>query len=167
MRRASLLAFAAVLSACATSTPAPTAAPATAPAAEGGIAIGAPRAIPSSIPFVSLEGPFWVAKGGYLIFSDVVEQNGAAAKIYRYDPGSGSMSVVPYPQTPTSTNGLAVDGQGRLVACERWNGALVRIDTGTRAVLADRAPGTGEQSLNAPNDLTLRSDGNIYFTDTK
>jgi len=167
MRRASLLAFAAVLSACATSTPAPTAAPAAALAAEGGIAIGAPRAIPSSIPFVSLEGPFWVAKGGYLVFSDVVEQNGAAAKIYRYDPGSGSMSVVPYPQTPTSTNGLAVDGQGRLVACERWNGALVRIDTGTRAVLADRAPGTGEQSLNAPNDLTLRSDGNIYFTDTK
>jgi len=167
MRRASLLAFVAVFSACATSTPAPTAAPATAPAAEGGIAIGAPRAIPSSIPFVSLEGPFWVAKGGYLIFSDVVEQNGAAAKIYRYDPGSGSMSVVPYPQTPTSTNGLAVDGQGRLVACERWNGGLVRIDAGTRAVLADRAPGTGEQSLNAPNDLTLRSDGNIYFTDTK
>ncbi len=129
--------------------------------------LGAPRAIPSSIPFVSLEGPFWVASGGYLIFSDVVEQNGAAAKIYRYDPPSGAVAVVPYPQTPTSTNGLAVDAQGRLVACERWNGALVRIDGGTRAVLADRAPGAGAEALNAPNDLTLRADGNIYFSDTK
>jgi gluconolactonase len=163
-----MLAAGAALSACATTTnaPAPAAAAAGAPS-EGGIAVSTPRAIPSSIPFVSLEGPFWVASGGYVIFSDVVEQNGAAAKIYRYDPGSGAISVVPYPQTPTSTNGLAVDGQGRLVACERWNGALVRIDGGTRAVLADRAPGMGEQSLNAPNDLTLRSDGNIYFSDTK
>jgi gluconolactonase len=119
---------------------------------------------------VSLEGPFWVASGGYLIFSDVVEQNGAAAKIYRYDPGTGTVSVVPYPQVPTSTNGLAVDAQGRLVACERWNGALVRVAGGQRTVLADRAP-SGEPgagaSLNAPNDLTLRADGNIYFTDTK
>ena len=163
-----LAAGATLLSACATATnaPAPAAAVAGAPS-EGGIAVSAPRAIPSSIPFVSLEGPFWVASGSYLIFSDVVEQNGAAAKIYRYDPGTGAISVVSYPETPTSTNGLAVDGKGRLVACERWNGALVRVDGGTRAVLADRAPGTGEQSLNAPNDLTLRPDGNIYFSDTK
>ncbi len=49
------------------------------------------------------------------------------------------MSVVPYPQVPTSTNGLAVDAQGRLVACERWNGALVRVAGGA----ADGAGGSG------------------------
>jgi gluconolactonase len=141
--------------------------PPAAAAASGGLATSTPRAIPSTIPFVSLEGPFWVAGGGYLIFSDVVEQNGPAAKIYRFDPGTGAISVVPYPVAPTSTNGLAVDGQGRLLACERWNGTLARVDGAARAVVADRAPGGDGRSLNAPNDLTLRADGNIYFTDTR
>jgi gluconolactonase len=132
---------------------------------------GQARVIPSSLAFESLEGPFWVANGGYLIFSDVVEQNGPAAKIYRYDPGTGAFSVVSYPSVPTSTNGLAVDSQGHLVACERWNGALVRITGGQRSVIADRGPASVGSApgapLNAPNDLTLRADGNIYFTDTK
>jgi gluconolactonase len=124
----------------------------------------APRPIPSDIAFESLEGPFWVASGGYLIFSDVVERNQAAAKIYRFDPGTRAFSVVEYPGAPISTNGLAVDGEGSLVACERWNGSLARVSGGVRSVLADRSP--SEATLNAPNDLTLRRDGNIYFTDT-
>jgi gluconolactonase len=122
---------------------------------------------------VSLEGPFWVAGGGgYLLFSDVVEQNGPAAKIYRYDPGAaaggspGTFSVFSYVAAPTSTNGLAVDAQGRLIACERWNGVLARVAGGQRTALADRAPGGAPGTLNAPNDLTLRADGNIYFSDT-
>jgi len=122
------------------------------------------RAIPSAIPFASLEGPFWVAQGSYLIFSDVVEQNRPAAKIYRFDPASRAFSVVAYPGAPISTNGLAVDGEGRLVACERWNGSLVRVAGGMRTVLADRSP--AGVTLNAPNDLVLRGDDNIYFTDT-
>ncbi|HEX7596945.1 MAG TPA: hypothetical protein VF518_01955, partial [Polyangia bacterium] len=65
--------------------------------------IGIPRVIPSAIPFVSLEGPFWVAKGGTLIFSDVVEQNGPAAKIYRYEPRTAAFAPVPYPADATST----------------------------------------------------------------
>src|SRR5512145_1218792 len=68
-----------------------------------------PRAIPTDILFASLEGPFWVKDGEYLIFSDVVEKNDAAAQIYRYDPGSGTtlgrFSRAIYPVTPTSTNG--------------------------------------------------------------
>ena len=122
------------------------------------------RVIPSRIPFVSLEGPFWVKSGGYLLFSDVVEQNGPAAKIYRFDPGSRGFSTVEMPGGPTSTNGLAVDAEGRLLACERWNGVLSRVSAGVRRVLAARSP-SGD-SLNAPNDLTVRADGNIYFSDT-
>ena len=126
--------------------------------------IGIPRAIPSTIPFVSLEGPFWVKEGGYLLFSDVIEQNGPAARIYRFDPGTRAFSTVETPGGPISTNGLAVDAEGRLIACERWNGVLARISAGVRSVLAERAP-SGE-SLNAPNDLIVRADGNIYFSDT-
>ena len=131
---------------------------------EGAVAAGSPRAIPSDLPFESLEGPFWVASGGYLIFSDVVEKNGPAAKIYRYDPPTRVFSVVPYPGAPTSTNGLAVDADGSILACERWNGALARVSRGKRQALAERAP--DGQPLNAPNDLTVRRDGNIYFSDT-
>ncbi|HET6148635.1 MAG TPA: SMP-30/gluconolactonase/LRE family protein [Polyangia bacterium] len=155
---------------CATTAPDPAArlaATSALTAGAGGIATSAPRAIPSGIPFVSLEGPFWVAAGGYLIFSDVVEQNGAAAKIYKYDPTATTVSVLPYPVAPTSTNGLAVDSQGRLLACERWNGALARVEGGQRSVVVDRLPDSYPPSLNAPNDLTLRADGNIYFSDTK
>jgi gluconolactonase len=82
------------------------------------------------------------------------------------------VAPVPYPSAaPTSTNGLAVDPAGRLVACERYNGRVVRVEpdaggTSKLTVLADRwPPGTG-QPLNAPNDLVVRKDGNLYFTDS-
>jgi gluconolactonase len=130
--------------------------------------VDSPRAIPSAIPFESLEGPFWVARGGYLLFSDVVEHNGPAAKIYRYRPSSGEIAPLPYPDAPVSTNGLAVDRRGDLIACERWNGVLARVagtSTGARrTVIAEQAPNGA--SLNAPNDLAVRADGNIYFSDT-
>lgn len=127
-------------------------------------AFGVARAIPSSIPFDSLEGPFWVKDGGYLLFSDVVEQNGATAKIYRFDPDTRAFSVLELSDTPVSTNGLAMEGQDRLIVCERWNGQLARSSGTARTVLAERSP-SGE-SLNAPNDVVVRADGNIYFSDS-
>jgi gluconolactonase len=127
-------------------------------------AFGVARAIPSSIPFESLEGPFWVSDGGYLLFSDVVEQNGVAAKIYRFHPDTRTFSALALSDSPVSTNGLAVDGQGRLVACERWNGVLSRASGAARTIIADRSP-SGD-SLNAPNDVVVRADGNIYFSDS-
>jgi gluconolactonase len=137
--------------------------------------IGTPRPIPAPIPFISLEGPVWVAGGPYLLFSDVVEKNAPGAVIYRFDPMYRRYSIFPYPATespgPTSTNGLAVDAAGDLIACERYNGRLVRVsDEGKRTVLAEAWPpstaGHPGIPLNAPNDLVLRADGNIYFTDT-
>ena len=135
---------------------------------------GTPRALPTPVPFVSLEGPLWVAAGPYLLFSDVVEKNGSGAVIYRFDPVYRRFSLFPYAADspgPTSTNGLAVDAAGDLVACERYNGRLVRVSPeGKRTVLADAWPpsaaGHAGVPLNAPNDLVLRADGNIYFTDT-
>jgi gluconolactonase len=152
--------------------------PATAAAAAPPVLLagaGTPRAIPSPVPFVSLEGPLWVAGGPYLLFSDVVEKNAPGAVIYRFDPMYRRFSYFPYsatePAGPTSTNGLAVDAAGDLVACERYNGRLVRVSPeGKRTVLAETWPpssaGHPGTPLNAPNDVVLRSDGNIYFTDT-
>jgi gluconolactonase len=134
----------------------------------------APAALPSEVPFVSLEGPLWMAASGALLFSDVVEANATGAHIYDFDPASRRFSIVPFPSTtPTSTNGLAVDPAGRLVACERYNARVVRIEPAAGAggaakltVLADRWPAGTGQPLNAPNDLVVRKDGNIYFTDS-
>lgn len=158
----SILVLAAVImsGACRTSGPAPVSSPS--PAAE---ALASPaQVVPSDLAFESLEGPFWVASGGYLLFSDVVERNGDAARIYKLDPSTGRFSVVDYPGAPISTNGLAVDAAGALLACERWNGSLARVTGGARSVLADKAP--SGLPLNAPNDLTVRADGNLYFSDT-
>jgi gluconolactonase len=136
---------------------------------------GAPTALPAQLPFVSLEGPLWLASRGALLFSDVVEANASGAVIYSFsfDPPSGHFSTVPYPSaTPISTNGLAVDPAGRLVACERYNGRVVRIEPGAGGgparltVLADRWPAGSGRPLNAPNDLVVRADGNLYFTDS-
>jgi gluconolactonase len=152
--------------------------PATAAAAAPPILLpgaGTPRALPTPVPFVSLESPLWVAAGPYLLFSDVVEKNASGAVIYRFDPVYRRYSIFPYPVSepagPTSTNGLAVDAAGNLIACERYNGRLVEVSPeGKRTVLADAwppaAPGRPGLPLNAPNDLVLRGDGNIYFTDT-
>src|SRR5262249_12583312 len=132
---------------------------------------GTPVALASPYPFQSLEGPFWITGGGFLLFSDVVEANAAGARIYRYDPGTRAFSVLPYPPGagggPTSTNGLGEAG-GALLACERYNARLVRVEAGGRlTVLADRFPtGSGGHRLLAPNDLVVRRDGNIYFSDT-
>jgi gluconolactonase len=125
-----------------------------------------PHRVASEIAFESLEGPIWIARGNYLLFSDVVEQNAAGARIYRYDPVRQVFAIEPYPGPATSTNGLAVDPAGNLLACERYNGALVRIAGGSRVVIADRFPMPDGPTLNAPNDLAVRGDGNIYFTDT-
>jgi gluconolactonase len=136
---------------------------------------GKPEALPSDVPFVSLEGPFWVAVGGYLLFSDVVEANAAGAHIYKFDPGTRRYSILPYPNPAssgqTSTNGLAVDPTGALLACERYNGRVIRLSpTGKLTVLAAEWPVSGAgvpgRPFNAPNDLALRRDGTIYFTDS-
>jgi len=133
----------------------------------------------SDFVFQSLEGPYWVAgaadagadagAGGYVIFSDVVEKNNPGCAIYKYDPGANAFSVYPYPMEPISTNGLGMDSQGRLVATERFNHQITRVENGARNALVANGPSPdgGLLPLNAPNDLVIGKLGDIYFSDTK
>jgi gluconolactonase len=101
-----------------------------------------------------VDGMVW-AREGFLVFSDVAKKT-----IYRLDPG------VPPKPTEEDTNGsqgLAYDTQARLYVCEPATRRLVRMDRkGKLEALADAYQG---KKLNAPNDVIVRKDGHIYFTD--
>ncbi|HEY3267426.1 MAG TPA: SMP-30/gluconolactonase/LRE family protein [Armatimonadota bacterium] len=104
--------------------------------------------------FQFTEGPVWSPKG-YLLFSDV-----PPGIIYRLDAKAGK--AVPFRQPSRHSNGLTFDKQGRLIACES-EGTLTRTEKDGRVTtLAARYEG---KALNSPNDVTVRSDGNVYFTD--
>jgi gluconolactonase len=130
--------------------------------------------------FGAIEGPVWVdSDGGYLLFSDM-----AANVIYKWTP-SGQLSVFleksGYNGTDLNnvggqytngrlhllligSNGLTLDRDGRLVIAGMTDRNVTRLEKdGTRTVLADRYEG---KRLNSPNDLVVKSDGAIYFTET-
>ena len=117
--------------------------------------------------FQFIEGPVW-HPNGYLIFSDP-----NANVIYKYDDATGNVSVyitksgysgfdIGKIKQPGS-NGLAIDSEGRLVVCQHGNRRLIRHELkGPVTVLADNFK---NKRFNSPNDLVIRSDGAIYFTD--
>lgn len=105
--------------------------------------------------FQFLEGPVWSPAAGGLIFSDI-----PADTMYLWREGQGC-SVF---RTPSRhANGNALDPQGRLLTCEHGSRRVTRTETdGSITVLADRFDG---KPLNSPNDLTVQSDGTVWFTD--
>ena len=104
--------------------------------------------------FQNSEGPVWVAARGELLFSDV---NGNT--IHRWKNGQLSTFRAP----SNNSNGLALDPAGRLLSCERGTRRVARTEAdGTLTVLAERYAG---RRLNAPNDLVVKRDGSVYFTD--
>ena len=102
------------------------------------------------------EGPAWFAAGHYLIWSDIPND-----RMLRWDATDGSVSV--FRQPSLNSNGNTVDLQGRLITCEHRGRCISRTDfDGTRTVLADRYDG---KRLNSPNDVVVKSDGSVWFTD--
>jgi gluconolactonase len=102
------------------------------------------------------EGPVWFGDGRYLLFSDI-----PADRIYRWDETDGGVSVFRNPSH--YANGNTRDRQGRLVTCEHDTQRLTRTEyDGTITVLADTYAG---KKLTAPNDVVVKSDGTIWFTD--
>jgi gluconolactonase len=104
--------------------------------------------------FLFVEGPLW-KDGAGLLFSDI-----QGNKIYRWSPDSG---VTVFLSPSGGSNGLAVDRQGRLVAALQGGRQVIRIEfNGTQTMLASLYQG---KRLNSPNDLVVKSDGSIWFTD--
>lgn len=114
--------------------------------------VGEIKKLHSGLQFT--EGPAWDGKAN-LYFSDI-----PANRIYRVD-ATGSLSVFLEPSN--HTNGLMVNRQGNLVACE-MDGRIVEINTQTKEVKA-LATGYQGKRFNAPNDLVIDRTGGVYFTD--
>jgi gluconolactonase len=101
------------------------------------------------------EGPLWWKEGRYLLFSDIHND-----RRMKYVPGGG-VSVVLEPTN--RANGLTRDLQGRLIACEHDSRSVTRQELdGSLTVIANSFQG---RRLNRPNDVVVKSDGCIYFTD--
>lgn len=105
--------------------------------------------------FMFTEGPLWLPEDEILLFSDVPGDT-----IYRIAAG-GQAEIFRMPSG--NANGLALDKDGQLLAAEHGNRRVSRspID----GAPADVATEYEEKRLNSPNDITVRSDGTIYFTD--
>ena len=101
------------------------------------------------------EGPVWWQEGNYLVFSDIGNN-----RRMQWSPRTGVTLV----QEPTNeANGLTRDRQGRLVACEHLSRRVTRQEPdGSLTVVANKYHG---HRLNRPNDVVVKSDGSIYFTD--
>lgn len=102
------------------------------------------------------EGPVWFGDGRYLLWSDIPNN-----RILRWDEETGTVSVFRKPSD--YANGNTRDRQGRLVTCEHGTRRVTRTEyDGSITVLADRFDG---KPLNSPNDVIVKSDGSIWFTD--
>jgi gluconolactonase len=100
------------------------------------------------------EGPIW-DPAGFLLFSDF-----SANVIKKWTPDG---KVTTFRNPSGNSAGLTLDGQGRLIACEIGSRRLSRTEKdGTVVTLADRYNG---KRLHGPNDVVVRSDGSIYFTE--
>ena len=117
------------------------------------------------------EGPVWVPEmgnkfGGYMLFSDIPHntvmkwQEGLGVSIFMKP--AGYTGVADYGKEPGS-NGLALDSSGRLVSCEHGDRRIsVLTPEGGKMTVADRWEG---KRFNSPNDLAIRRNGDIFFTD--
>jgi gluconolactonase len=102
------------------------------------------------------EGPAWFPAGRYLVWSDIPNN-----RMLRWDECDGHVSV--FRQPSNNTNGNTTDRQGRLVSCEHLTRRVTRTEhDGTITVLAASYKG---KRLNSPNDVVVKSDGSIWFTD--
>lgn len=101
------------------------------------------------------EGPVWFPAHNMLLFSDIPN-----ARLYQWTPEGGA-SI--YRQNSDYANGNTRDPDGRLLTCQHGTRSVVRTEhDGRRTIIADKYDG---KRLNSPNDVVVRSDGSIWFSD--
>jgi gluconolactonase len=102
------------------------------------------------------EGPAYFFAGRYLVWSDIPNN-----RMLRYDETNGQVGV--FRQPSGNSNGNTVDREGRLVTCEHSGRRVSRTEhDGSIVTIADNWRG---KRLNSPNDVVVKSDGSIWFTD--
>lgn len=101
------------------------------------------------------EGPVYVPQGDYYLWSDIPND-----KVYQWAEGMG---VRVFDHDPRNSNGHTLDQQGRLISCEHRGRQVTRREhDGSTKVLVDSFDG---KRLNSPNDVVVKSDGSIWFSD--
>ncbi len=101
------------------------------------------------------EGPVWFNDGGYLVWSDIPNN-----RLLRWTPDQG---VGVFRADSNHANGNTRDREGRLVSCEHGSRRVTRTEPdGAITVIADGHRG---KALNSPNDVVVKSDGTVWFTD--
>ncbi len=104
------------------------------------------------------KGPVWFGDGRFLLWSDIPNN-----RMLRWDEETGSVSVFRKPSN--NANGNTRDRQGRLVTCEHLGRRVTRTEyDGAITVVCDSFEG---KRLNSPNDVVVKSDGSIWFTDPR
>jgi gluconolactonase len=102
------------------------------------------------------EGPVWFGDLRCVIWSDIPNN-----RMLKWDEETGNVSV--FRQPSNNANGNTRDRQGRLITCEHHGRRVIRTEIdGTITVVCDRFNG---KRLNSPNDVVVKSDGSIWFTD--
>jgi gluconolactonase len=120
------------------------------------ITSGSPARLEHIVDVDAHEGPVYVSGEDALYFTSV-PRPGPRVDIKRLDLRSLTVSVVR--EDAAAANGMALGHDGRLVVCEQIGGAIAAVDpvTGERELLVD--------GFNSPNDVVVKSDGTIWFTD--
>jgi len=112
------------------------------------------------------EGPVWVRTGGYLLFSDVprnvVLKWQEDAGVSEFLKPSGYTGQTARGGEPGS-NGLTLDAQGRLVLCQHGDRRVARLES--NGDFRTLAGSYRQRRFNSPNDLVVKSNGDLYFTD--
>jgi gluconolactonase len=102
------------------------------------------------------EGPVWFGDGRFVLWSDIPNN-----RILKWEEETGAVSIFRKPSN--NANGNTRDRQGRLITCEHDSRRVTRTEIdGSITVLADRFEG---KRLNSPNDVVVKSDGTIWFSD--
>ena len=104
--------------------------------------------------FGFIEGPIWHPIEHHITFSDIPE-----SKLYRWSETAG---LTVYRDSTNKANGNTYDKTGRILSCEHASSRVTRDDQGKVEIVASHFEG---KELNSPNDIVVRSDGMIFFTD--
>jgi gluconolactonase len=112
------------------------------------------------------EGPVWDAAGRRVLFSDIpknmIWEWSQTSGLKEFLKPSGYTGAAPFAGREPGSNGLAFNASGELVMCQHGDRRIAKWVDGRFATLADRYAG---KRLNSPNDLAIRSNGDVYFTD--